>query len=55
MVRKAHPTSFKSLEVMKKEQASSEIKLSNWRWAAEQEFLHFMGDSRMGNIVLVTI
>ena len=26
-MRKAHPTSFKSLEVMKKEQASSEIKL----------------------------
>jgi len=43
-------------EVMKKEQASSEIKLRNWRWGAEQEFLHFMGDSRMEiYIVLVTI
>jgi len=54
-VRKAHPTSFKSLEVMKKEQASSEFKLRSWRWEAEQEFLRFLGNSRMGNIVLATI
>ena len=48
VVGKAHPNLFEIIEVMKKEQASSER-------GAKYELLRFLGNSRMENIVFVTI
>jgi len=52
VVGKAHSNLFEIIDVMKKEQASSEIKLQQLEMGGQ---VCFLGDSRMGNIVLVTI
>ena len=64
VVGKAHPNVFEITEVMKKEQASSEIKLQQLEMGGRapprrkrcmEKDNRIFGDSRMGNIVFVTI